>query len=168
MARPPSTQPTDGELEILNVLWELGPAGLGRVHEALGTRRAVAMTTVATMLKTMIAKGLVRRDDGAKGFAYAAEVSREAAATGLLGRLLNGVFEGSARRLVAHLLSEGTLGERERQEVVDLLNRSPEAEPPGVTGRTRPVPSADTKGARVEYDPWHPASSSDTWSSRSG
>ena len=129
MARPPSTQPTDGELEILNVLWELGPAGLGRVHEALCARRVVAMTTVATMLKTMIAKGLVRRDDGAKGFAYAAEVSREAAATGLLGRLLNGVFEGSAKRLVAHLLREGTLGERERQDVLDLIAATPEVEP---------------------------------------
>ena len=133
MARPPSTQPTDGELEILNVLWDVGPAGLGRVHEALSARRAVAMTTVATMLKTMIAKGLVRRDDGPRGFAYAAEVSREAAATGLLGRLLNGVFEGSARRLVAHLLSEGTLGERERQDVIDLLGATYEkpAKPKG-------------------------------------
>ena len=133
MARPPSTQPTDGELEILNVLWDVGPAGLGRVHEALSARRAVAMTTVATMLKTMIAKGLVRRDDGARGFAYAAEVSRETAATGLLGRLLNGVFEGSAKRLVAHLLREGTLGERERQDVLDLLGATPEkpAKPKG-------------------------------------
>ena len=129
MARPPSTQPTDGELEILNVLWDLGPAGLGKVHEALSARRAVAMTTVATMLKTMIAKGLVRRGDGAKGFAYAAEVSRETAATGLLGRLLNGVFEGSAMRLVAHLLREGTLGERERQDVLDLIAATPEVEP---------------------------------------
>ena len=32
MARPPSKQPTDGELEILKVLWELGPAGLGQIH----------------------------------------------------------------------------------------------------------------------------------------
>jgi BlaI family transcriptional regulator, penicillinase repressor len=129
MARPPSTQPTDGELEILNVLWDLGPAGLGRVHEALNAHRTVATTTVATMLKTMMAKGLVRREDGPRGFAYSAEVSREAAATGLLGRLLNSVFDGSARRLVAHLLSEGALGERERQEVVDLLN-SAQADPP--------------------------------------
>ena len=133
MARPPSTQPTDGELEILNVLWDVGPAGLGRVHEALSARRAVAVTTVATILKTMIAKGLVGRDDGPKGFTYAAEVSRETAATGLLGRLLNGVFEGSAKRLVAHLLREGTLGERERRDVIELLSATPEtpAKPKG-------------------------------------
>ena len=35
MARPPSTQPTDAELEILKVLWEQGPTGLGPVHAAI-------------------------------------------------------------------------------------------------------------------------------------
>jgi BlaI family penicillinase repressor len=129
MARPPSTQPTDGELEILNVLWEIEPAGLGRVHEALNTCRPVAMTTVATMLKTMLAKSLVRRDEGAKGFTYSAEVSRETAATGLVGKLLHHVFEGSARRLVAHLIREGTLNDAERREVLDLLNQTEPAKP---------------------------------------
>ena len=43
--------------------------------------------------------------------------------------LLNGVFEGSAKRLVAHLLREGTLGERERQDVLDLIAATPEVEP---------------------------------------
>ena len=49
MARPASEQPTDGELEILGVLWETGPAELRIVHTALCVRRKVATTTVATM-----------------------------------------------------------------------------------------------------------------------
>ena len=61
MARPPSTQPTDAELEILKVLWEQGPAGLGPIHAAIQGRRPVALTTIATTLKTMLAKGLVAR-----------------------------------------------------------------------------------------------------------
>jgi len=134
MARPPSTQPTDGELEILNILWDAGPSGLGlgRVHEALSARRPVALTTVATMLKTMRSKGLVVREDGPKGHNYAAAVSREAAVTGLVSKLLRHVFDGSARRLVAHLIQEGTLDERQRQEVLALLNapdESPAAKP---------------------------------------
>ena len=51
MARPPSKQPADGELEILKILWETGPAGLGQIHTVLQERRGVATTTVATMLK---------------------------------------------------------------------------------------------------------------------
>ena len=140
MARQPSTQPTDGELEILNVLWDAGPSGmgLGRVHEALIARRPVALTTVATMLKTMRNKGLVVREDGPKGHNYAAAVSREAAATGLVGKLLRHVFDGSARRLVAHLIQEGTLDERQRREVLELLER-----PRAGTGR-----EAEERGER--------------------
>ena len=51
MARPPSSQPTDAELEILKVLWEHGPAGLGQVHAAIQESRPVALTTIATTLK---------------------------------------------------------------------------------------------------------------------
>lgn len=53
MARPASAQPTDGELEILNVLWERGPSGLKPVCDGLRQARPVATTTVATMLKLM-------------------------------------------------------------------------------------------------------------------
>ena len=62
MARRASKQPTDGELEILKILWDSGPAGLGQIHDVLHERRGVAITTVATMLKMMLAKELVERD----------------------------------------------------------------------------------------------------------
>jgi BlaI family transcriptional regulator, penicillinase repressor len=124
MARPPSKQPTDGELEILKILWELGPAGLGQVHSALHDQRPVALTTVATMLKMMLAKGLVSRRDGDHGYEWSAGVSRNVAVSGLIGKLVQHVFDGSARRLVAHLIQEGDLGDAERAEILELLKKS--------------------------------------------
>ena len=121
MARPPSKQPTDGELEILKILWETGPAGLGQIHAVLLERRGVAITTVATMLKMMLAKELVQREDGPRGYLWSARVSRKAAVSGLLGKLLQHVFDGSARRLVAHLIEEGELDENERDEILAIL-----------------------------------------------
>jgi len=121
MARPPSTQPTDGELEILKVLWQAGPACLGQIHDVLRERRGVAVTTVATMLKMMLAKELVQREDGPRGYLWTARVSRKAAVSGLLGKLVQHVFDGSAQRLVAHLIQDGNLDEREREEILDLL-----------------------------------------------
>jgi predicted transcriptional regulator len=56
MARPPSLQPTDGEMEILKVLWAIGPAELGRIRATVQERRPVATTTIATMLKVMLGK----------------------------------------------------------------------------------------------------------------
>jgi predicted transcriptional regulator len=59
MPRPPSTHPTDGELEILRVLWDRGPLALSELCEALRRERDVATTTVATMLRIMLDKRLV-------------------------------------------------------------------------------------------------------------
>ena len=59
MARPASSHPTDGELEILRVLWERGPSSLAEVCAALREEREVATTTVATMLRVMLDKNIV-------------------------------------------------------------------------------------------------------------
>lgn len=124
MARPASPQPTDGELEILKILWEIEPAGLGRIHAALRQKREVAMTTVATMLKTMRVKDLVDRDEGPRGYTYKAKVGRSAAATGMIGKLVDLVFDGSARNLVSHLVEDGKLSALERAEIAELLKQA--------------------------------------------
>jgi BlaI family transcriptional regulator, penicillinase repressor len=122
MARTSSTQPTDGELEILNVLWRAGRADLGTVRASLQQKRPVATTTIATMLKLMRDKGLVDRADGPRGYVWSAKITRKAARAGLIGRLLDLAFEGSARGLVAHMLEAGKLSAQDRQEIRRLLD----------------------------------------------
>src|SRR5688572_30321521 len=109
MPRPSSRQPTDGELEILKLLWQAGPSELGRVTAALNEDRKVATTTVATMLKVMLEKGLVVRKQGERGYLWSAKVTREAAESGLTHKLIDRLFDGSASRLVAHLIEQGKL-----------------------------------------------------------
>jgi BlaI family transcriptional regulator, penicillinase repressor len=130
MARPASKQPTDGELEILKILWDSGPAGLGQIHLVLHDRRGVAITTVATMLKMMLAKELVERGNGPRGYLWKARVSQKATVSGMIGKLVQHVFDGSARRLVAHLVQEGELDDREREEIVELLRAQSEKKNP--------------------------------------
>lgn len=124
MARKPSDQPTDAEFAILRVLWEHGPVGLGRIHEAIQDSKPVALTTVATVLRVMLDKNLVRREDGPKGYLWSAATTRTVAASGMLGKLLDGLFDGSARRLVVHLVEAGALNDRDRQAIRDLLDAS--------------------------------------------
>lgn len=121
MPRPANPQPTEGELEILRVLWETGPSPLGPIRDAIRTRRKVATTTVASMLKVMLDKGLVSRTRGAPGWIWAARVNQRNATRGLVGRLLDHVFDGSASRLVSHLVQEGRLSQAERAEIIRLL-----------------------------------------------
>lgn len=130
MARTASSQPTDAELEILRVLWQSGPAGLGQVHAAIQEARQVALTTIATTLKTMLEKGLVRREDGPRGYLWTAATSRESTARGLVGKVVQHVFDGSARRLVAHLIEEGALSDRDRSEIRALLEAHAETPRP--------------------------------------
>lgn len=135
MARPASEQPTDGELEILKILWDLGPAGLGQIHSVLHERRGVAVTTVATMLKMMLAKELVERENGPRGYLWKARLSRKATVSGMIGKLVQHVFDGSARRLVAHLVQEGELNEGERAQIVEILRSEAKArKSPGKKG----------------------------------
>lgn len=128
MSRPASTEPTDGELEILKVLWVQGPSGLKQVCDGLRRGRPVATTTVATMLKLMQEKGLVERceAEAARGSVYSAGVSREAASRGLVRRLVDRVFDGSARRLVAHMLENEKLSEHDRAELRCMLDEDDE------------------------------------------
>ena len=122
MARRRSVQPTEGELEILNVLWDVGPADMGTVRRALQSYRPVAATTIATMLKVMRDKGLIERADGPRGYVFSAKVSRQSARAGLLARLLDLAFAGSARGLVAHMIEEGKLTEQDQAEIRRMLD----------------------------------------------
>ena len=130
MARPASAQPTDGELEILKILWSTGPAELGQICTALREQRPVAATTVATMLKVMQTKGLVKRSPGARSTLWSAKLTQKNASSSLLRKLVDRVFDGSAQRLVVHLLEEGNLSQRDRDEIRRMLERSENGKSP--------------------------------------
>jgi BlaI family transcriptional regulator, penicillinase repressor len=122
MARPASQTPTDGELEILRVLWDRGPSALGDVCAALRCERDVATTTVATMLRIMLDKRLVRRKRVGRAAQWSAAVTHAAAARSMVGKLVDGIFDGSAHRLVAHLVEGGQLSTDELAELKSLIN----------------------------------------------
>ena len=122
MARPPGDRPTDAELEILLILWERGPSELGAIHAALGAQRQLALTTVATTLTVMLGKNLVKRKRGTRGYVWSAKLSRDDAAQGLVRKLVDRVFDGSAQHLVAHLLEHERFSDADRREIRDLLD----------------------------------------------
>ncbi len=123
MARQPTKHPTDTELEILQILWDAGPSSLGSICEAMRQNRDVATTTVSTMLKVMNEKGLVRRKDvrGQRGSLWTAAVTRQRAARGMVGKLIDRVFEGSTQKLVAHIINDRKLTDEDRELLRQLL-----------------------------------------------
>lgn len=135
MPRPVSQNPTDGELEILRTMWDAGPTSLSTLCEALRTQREVATTTVATMLRVMAEKGLVERRGSGRGALWRARISRKNAARGMVRKLLDGVFEGSAGGLVAHLVDTGGLTADDLATLRVLIEKHPPVE------RDRAAPS---------------------------
>src|SRR6266404_607987 len=82
------TRPTDGELEILRILWERGESTVREVHEVLDARHPTGYTTVLKLLQIMTEKGLVRRDASERAHVYQARIPREDTERQLVGDLL--------------------------------------------------------------------------------
>ena len=84
-AAPPATRPTAAELELLRVLWPLGPATVKLVHQAMQEERAdVTYATVLRQMQIMHAKGLLTRDESDRSHVYAPAQSQNALQTSLL------------------------------------------------------------------------------------
>jgi predicted transcriptional regulator len=117
MARPKEEHPTDGELEVLKVLWDRGPSTVREVLEVLTVARPRAYTSVMSLLNVMTDKGLVTRQPKGRAFIYRAKSGRARTLRGMVGGLLCRAFEGSTAQLVAHLLDETKPTERELEEI---------------------------------------------------
>jgi BlaI family transcriptional regulator, penicillinase repressor len=112
--------PTEGELDLLHVLWRRGPSTVREVQEALG--REAGYTTVLKLLQIMHAKGLVTRDESERSHVYAAAVEQGETESGLVSELARRAFGGSAGRLVMRALSERTASAEEIAEIRRLLD----------------------------------------------
>jgi predicted transcriptional regulator len=101
---------TLGELQhaIMAVVWDRGEATTAEVHEALAERE-LAFTTIATMLRKMEDKGIVAHRAAGRQFVYRATVSEDEVRRSMVGELVERLFGGDPRALVAHLVSENEI-----------------------------------------------------------
>jgi len=113
---------TLGDLQhaIMGVLWERGEATTAEVHEALREERGLAPTTIATMLRKMEDKGVVAHHALGRQFVYRPTVTEDLVRRSMVGELVERLFGGDPKALVAHLVSEheiapGELGELRRR-----------------------------------------------------
>jgi predicted transcriptional regulator len=107
MPRRKSEQMTPLELEIMQVLWETGPATVQTVQRQL--KRELAYTTVQTMLTVLHRKGRVKRTLKDKAYVYRSAVSCKKFTAHAVRELIDRLFGGSAEGLVINLLQEKRL-----------------------------------------------------------
>jgi BlaI family penicillinase repressor len=102
------------ELEIMQVLWEGGPATVADVLPKL--KAELAYTTVQTMLGVLLRKGKVKRVQEGRAFRYSPIVSRERASGNAVEDLLRRMFGGSPEALMMSMIEA-------RQISAEELNR---------------------------------------------
>ena len=122
MPRPAPTRPTDVELQILGILWDLGPSPVRDIHARLEADKGTNYSTTVKMLAVMLEKRLVKRDEQAQPHVYRPVMSRKTAGQKLLGELIDKVYAGSTMSLVLQALSSSQPTKEELDRVRQLLD----------------------------------------------
>jgi predicted transcriptional regulator len=119
----------EGQLEIMNVVWEHGEVTVGEVWKALAARRKVARNTVQTMLLRLKQKGWLRSRTDGHAHRYRAAVPREATLRSMARRFLDVAFDGSTAGLLSALLDRRAVAPEEGDRIRALINQAERKRP---------------------------------------
>lgn len=118
-----TVRPTEGELEILAVLWDREAATVREVYEAISATRSMVYTGVLKLMQIMADKGLVIRDESARAHVYRAAVAKEDTERRFVRELSQRLFAGSAAQLALRALEMDPASKEELAEIRKLLAR---------------------------------------------
>ena len=104
MQKSSTQKPTQGEMEILVILWKHDAATVRQIHELLNVHKPTTYTTTLKMLQNMTEKGLVERDESNRAHVYRAKLGREITERTFAQDLIKRVFSGSASQLIIRVL----------------------------------------------------------------
>jgi len=122
MARKQFPQPTDGELEVLRILWTNGPSTVKQVHEVVNKDRPTVYTTTLKVMQVMREKGLLVRNDSKYRHIYRPALPEEKTQRQLVTDFLERTFSGSTEKLMMHLLSAKKISAKERAKIRKMLD----------------------------------------------
>jgi predicted transcriptional regulator len=113
---------TPRELDIMSVLWELGEATVSEVRDRIDP--GLAYTGISSMIRTLELKGYVahRRGEG-RTHIYYPVIEPEAAGESALSRVLDKVYGGSPIKLLAHLVEQRRMSDKELERMRELLQQ---------------------------------------------
>jgi BlaI family transcriptional regulator, penicillinase repressor len=109
------------ELAVMSVLWRLGSASVSEVRDAI--EDDLAYTSVLSALQTLEEKGYVRHEPEGRAYRYFPTVEAEHAGGSALARIRDAIFQGSAERMFAQLVSDRGLERHELERMRRLLSK---------------------------------------------
>lgn len=117
------SKPTESELEILSILWELKEASVRQVHERLAETKETGYTTTLKMMQLMHAKGMLLRDEENRTHRYRPVVQQGETQKSLVKNLLFVAFGGSSTSLAMQALGQEKPTKEELKEIRAFLDQ---------------------------------------------
>lgn len=112
------------ELEVMNVIWDLGETTSGEIVEAFHRIRPLAPTTIRTVMTKIEEKGYLQRvPTTERALRYRPSAPREAVASQSLQQLVTRLFGGSSKLAIAQLLTDETVDSAELEEIQKMIRR---------------------------------------------
>jgi BlaI family transcriptional regulator, penicillinase repressor len=106
---------TDKELEIMQVIWELGEATARQIQERLPGEPHY--NSVLTIIRVLERKAHLTHRVAGRAYVYRARVNKNRSRRRVLSHLVKHVFGGSASALVLHLVETGDLTDEDLREI---------------------------------------------------
>jgi predicted transcriptional regulator len=122
MKKEKKKMPSDGELEILEVLWKQKGATVREVYDTISRNKKCAYTTTLKVMQKMTAKGLIRRTVKDQVHTYYAAVEEAQVRNSSVKDLINKFFKGSYAQLALHALGQSP-GDEHTEELIELVNK---------------------------------------------
>lgn len=107
------------ELSVMSVLWRLGSGTVSDVRDALD--EDLAYTSVLSALQTLEEKGVVRHEANGRAYRYFPTVEAERAGGSALARVRDAIFDGSAERMFAQMVTDKKLSRKELERMRELI-----------------------------------------------
>lgn len=117
---------SDSELEVMRVLWEAGtPLPISDIRIALQQRRGWEPTTVKTLVTRLLSKEVIAQEKR-NVFYYRPLLTQEEYKSWATSRLIDKLYRGSARNLVAALVHSDSLSQEDIRELRDFFRMEDE------------------------------------------
>jgi BlaI family transcriptional regulator, penicillinase repressor len=92
------------EADILAIIWESQRATVRDVYETLRERRAIAYTTVMTVMNNLVKKELLTQDRTSIAYVYTPAIPGNEVASTILDSVVARLFRGRSNLALSHLL----------------------------------------------------------------
>jgi len=119
----PTFPPSEAELNILHVIWELEPVGVREVYDRIALQKDVGYTTVLKQNQRHTEKGMLTREEQAGVHLYRSTVPESAMKQQLANRLLQNAFGGSALQMMMHAVGNDQTSAEEIQALKTWLDQ---------------------------------------------